>query len=94
MGTPIIPSFEPTQDDLFGAKGFDRTISPTVEISRYQDDGSKVQTQRSHNPCSGLDWSRTHGENNKQVRIGKISGFGLLLLGTIAFDAESSGPSK
>jgi hypothetical protein len=27
-------------------------------------------------------------KSNKQVRIGKISGFGLLLLGTIAFDAE------
>jgi hypothetical protein len=49
MGTPIIPSFEPTQDVHLGELNiFDRTISPTVEISRYQDDNSKVQTQRSH----------------------------------------------
>jgi hypothetical protein len=95
MGSPIIPSFEPTQDDLSDQGKVKLSRFPYSE--KYQD---TKMTVRKYSPsakelANGTFWGPSMGsEINKQVRIGKINGFRTVAPWNDRVPCRSSGPSK
>jgi hypothetical protein len=63
MGSPLFPSFEPTQDGP--SSELNLSIEPFPPQWKYQDTKMTVRKYTHRGPiilCSGLDWSTTHGE--------------------------------
>jgi hypothetical protein len=66
MGTPIIPRFESTQDGP--SSELKVSMEPFPPQWKYQDTKMTVQKYRPRGliiTCSGLHWSRTHGETQQ-----------------------------